>query len=261
MPEVSTYENGTPCWIDLGVPDVEQSAAFYTALFGWEVEIGPAEIGHYSNATLRGLPVAAIADQQQPGMVFWTTYLAVDDVDATVAKVEPAGGSILVPPMDVMQFGRMAVITDAGGAQVSLWQAGEHLGAELVNEPGSLCWNELTTRAVDESLAFYAAVVGLTGVKQPNGGHGDYYELQLPGGRAVAGLMPMVGEMWPDDLPNHWMVYLAVEDADATATKCLELGGQAPVPPTDIPPGRFAVLNDPQGAHFSIIRMNETGQS
>ena len=256
MTEMTSYENGTPCWIDLGIPDVAKSAAFYSALFGWEVEIGPAEMGHYSNAMVGGLPVAGLADQQQPGMVFWTTYLAVDDLEATVAKVAPAGGTVIMEPMEVGPFGHMAVLLDPGGAQVSLWKAGEHIGAGRVNEPGTLCWNELTTRAVDESLAFYEAVVGLTGVKQDNP-HGAYYEMQLPSGRTVGGLMPMEGDMWPPELPNHWMVYFAVEDTDATAARCIELGGQAPVPPSDIPPGRFAVLNDPDGAHFSVIRMND----
>lgn len=254
MPDVSEYENGTPCWVDIGTTDVKAAGEFYKGLFGWEIEYGPEEMGHYSMAKIRGRDVAALADQQTPGMVFWATYLAVDDVDATVEKARAAGATVLAEPMDVMTFGRMAVIADPGGAPVSFWQAGEHRGAGVVNESGSLCWNELTTRAVDESLAFYEAVVGLRGHKIDSGGS-DYYELQLPSGRTVGGLMPMVGDEWPEDLPNHWMVYFAVDDTDASATRCVELGGQAPVPPTDIPPGRFAVLNDPQGGHFSIIKL------
>ena len=159
-------------------------------------------------------------------------------------------------PMDVMEAGRMSLVMDPGGAAVSFWQAGEHHGAGLVNEPGTLCWNELTTRAVEESIAFYEAVVGME--VERAGGDMEYYEFHLGDGRVVGGMMPMTGDMWPPELPNHWMVYFAVDDVDATAAKCLELGGQVPVPPTDIPPGRFAVLNDPQGGHFSIIRLNES---
>lgn len=255
MPEMTAYEEGTPCWVDLGTPDVAGAAAFYGDLLGWSVEIGPAEMGHYSMATVRGRNVAALADQQTPGMVFWTTYLAVDDVDATAARVAAHGGTVLVEPMDVMEFGRMAVCTDPGGAPVSFWQARAHIGASLVNEPGAIVWNELTTRDVERSLAFYEAVVGLRGVHQDMGGHGDYWELHTRSGRLVGGLMPMVGDMWPAEIPNHWMVYFAVADTDATAARCAELGGAVPVPPTDIPPGRFAVLNDPQGAHFSILRL------
>jgi predicted enzyme related to lactoylglutathione lyase len=253
MSTISSYVNGTPCWVDLGTPDVAASVAFYKALFGWEIEVGPAEMGHYSMATLKGQNVAAIADQQTPGQVYWTTYLAADDVDATIEKARAAGGNVLVEPMDVMTFGRMAVTTDPGGAAVSFWQAGDHKGAGIVNEAGTVCWNELATRAVDESLAFYEAVAGLHGDRQEFGDSG-YYELQLPSGRRVGGLMPMVGDMW-EGVPNHWMVYFAVDDTDATAARCQELGGQVQVPPTDIPPGRFALLSDPQGGHFSVIKL------
>ncbi len=252
MAEMTSYENGTPCWVDMGTPDVEASAAFYSALLGWEVEIGPAEMGHYSMAVVRGHNVAAIADQQTPGHVSWTTYIAVDDLDATMAKATAAGATTLVDAMDVMTFGRMAMVLDPAGTPVSFWQAGDHIGASLVNEPGSICWNELTTRDVDTSLAFYEAAVGITSSKMPYG-DGDYYELQLPGGRTIGGLMPMVGETW-DGVPNHWMVYFAVTDTDATAARCTELGGAVTVPPTDIPPGRFAVLTDPHGAVFSVLQ-------
>jgi len=258
MSEMTDYETGTPCWIDIGTTDVQAASAFYSALFGWDIEYGPAEMGHYSMARLRGRDIAALADQQVPGMVVWTTYIATDDVDATVERARAAGGTVLVEATDVMTFGRMAVVADPGGAAVSFWQAGEHKGAGIVNEPGCLCWNELTTRTVEESLAFLEAVAGLTGHRIDMGA-GDYYELQLPSGHTVAGLLPMVGEMWPPDLPNHWMVYFAVDDTDAIAARCTELGGQVVVPPTDIPPGRFAVLNDPQGGHFSVIRMEQPG--
>jgi len=252
--EVASYEQGTPCWVDIGTSDLDAACAFYSGLFGWDIERGPAEMGHYSRARLRGLDVAALADQQVPGMVVWTTYLAVDDVDATTQRAAAEGATVLADVMDVGDFGRMSVVADPGGAAVSFWQARGHRGAQLVNEPGTLCWNELTTRAVEPSLAFYESVVGLRG-HHAGTDDMDYWELQLPSGRTVGGLMPMVGDMWPPELPNHWMVYFAVEDTDATAARCLELGGQAPVPPSDIPPGRFAVLNDPQGGHFSVIAL------
>lgn len=238
--------------MDIGTTDVHAAGAFYSALFGWEIEYGPAEMGHYSMARVRGRDVAALADQQTPGVVAWSTYLAVDDLDASVAKVVPAGGSVIVEPMDVMAFGRMAIVADPGGAVVSLWQAAEHRGAGLIGEPGALCWNELTTREVDSSLAFLEAVVGLRAKKVSVDGF-DYCELCLPDGTAVAGLMAMVGDAWPPELPNHWMVYFQVADTDAAAARCVELGGGAPVLPTDIPPGRFAVLNDPQGGYFSVL--------
>jgi predicted enzyme related to lactoylglutathione lyase len=252
--EMTNYENGTPCWVDLGTPDIEAAIAFYSGLFGWEIELGPAEMGHYSMALLKGRPVAALADQQTPGVVAWTTYLATDDVDATFAKAQEAGATVFVPPMDVMTFGRMAVIADTGGAAVSFWQPGDHRGAELVNEPGTLCWNELTTRAVEESKTFYAAAAGLTTTTHPHP-HGEYHEFHTASGRRVGGIMPMTGDMWPPELPNHWMVYFAVADTDAAVARCVELGGSVVVPATDIPPGRFAVVNDPQGGFFSVIAL------
>jgi predicted enzyme related to lactoylglutathione lyase len=254
MPEVNGHEYGAPCWVDIGTPDVQAAGAFYSALLGWEVEYGPEEMGHYSMARLGGRDVGALADQQVPGVVVWTTYIATDDVDAAVGRARDAGGAVVMEPMDVMTFGRMAIVADPGGAVVALWQAGEHKGAGVWGEPGSVCWNELTTRAVDESLAFLKAVFGLEGHKIDFGGT-DYYDLRVPSGRTVGGLMPMVGDMWPPELPNHWMVYFAVDDPDAVAARCIELGGQVPVPPTDIPVGRFAVLNDPQGGHFSIVKL------
>ena len=260
MPEMTTYENGTPCWVDLGTPDLPAAIAFYSALFGWEVEVGEAQFGHYSNASLDGKVVAALADQQVPGMVVWTTYLAVDDVEATLAAVEPAGGSVVMPATDIPGVGRMAIVADPTGTVVSLWQAGEHRGAELVNEPGTLCWNELTTRDPEVALAFLEAVVGVTGTLIDMG-TGPYYELHAASGRLIGGLMPMIGEMWPAEIPNHWMVYFAVSDTDAAAARVAELGGAVQVPPTDIPPGRFSVVSDPQGGHFSIIALNDLGAS
>lgn len=246
------YEHGAPCWIDMGTTDVAAAAAFYSGLFGWDIEIGTAEMGHYSNATLRGHRVAALADQQGPGLIVWATYLAVDDLDTTLASVQPAGGTIVMDAIDVMDLGRMAVVTDPGGVEFSLWQAGSHIGAGLVNESGTVCWNELATSAVEESLTFYDTVLGLR-AEPVAFGDGDYYQLRAASGRVVAGLMPMLGEMWPEGLPNQWMVYFGVEDADATATRCGELGGVVAVAPCDIPTGRFAVLNDPLGGLFSII--------
>lgn len=149
----------------------------------------------------------------------------------------------------------MAVAQDTGGAFISFWEPGQHIGAQLVNEHGTLTWNELTTRAVDESTTFYADVLGWT-TNDVGSDHGAYYEWKR-GDAPVAGMMPMVGDMWPPDLPNHWMVYFAVDDPDAIAAHCTELGGTVSVPPQDIPPGRFAVLNDPQGAAFSVLKMGD----
>jgi predicted enzyme related to lactoylglutathione lyase len=146
----------------------------------------------------------------------------------------------------------MAVAADSTGAVFSIWEPRTHIGAAIVNEPGSFCWNELTTRRPVESIAFYDAVFGWEAHTSP--GPMPYTEFRL-GGRVIAGMMVMEGDMWPPDLPNHWMVYFAVADTDAAVAKATELGGNVSVQPTDIPPGRFAVINDPQGATFSILAL------
>lgn len=255
MPVVTKHAPGTPSWVDIGTSDLVDAVRFYSGLFGWEIEIGPPEIGRYSMATKGGKAVAALADQQIEGMVVWTTYITVDSVDATIAKIEESGGSVVAPAMDVMDAGRMAVVSDPAQAVFALWQPNQNIGAEIVNEPGTLVWNELTTRAVDESIAFYGAAFGWSTQRDPLP-HGGEYVTWLLDGKPVGGMMPMVGDMWPAEVPNHWMVYFAVEDCDASAEQCTQLGGQVSVAPTDIPPGRFAVLNDPQGGFFSIMQLN-----
>lgn len=256
MTERASYEPGVPCWVDLGSPDPAAAAAFYSGLFGWEVAApGPVEeTGGYMMATLGGKNVAGLGPQQNPDVPpYWMTYVSVDDVEKTAAIAAQTGATIVVDPFDVLDAGRMAVLIDPVGAALSLWEPRNHIGAQVVNEPGALSWNELTVRDVDTAKAFYAAVFGWEAQSDPLAS-GNYFEFKLSG-KSVAGMMPMTDD-WPADMPSHWMPYFATDDTDATAAKVNELGGSVPVPPTDIPPGRFAVLNDPHGAVFSVIRFN-----
>jgi predicted enzyme related to lactoylglutathione lyase len=253
MTEPTSYAPGTPSWIDLGTPDPAAAAAFYTDLFGWDVIDQGPEAGNYRMCELRGKPVAGLGPQMNTDMPpWWTTYITVASADDIVTAVTANAGTVMVPPMDVMDVGRMAVCADPGGAVFSIWEPRAHIGCGIVNEPGTLCWNELTTRDAAAQAGFYSSVFGWTQVAQ--GPPMNYVEFQL-GGASIGGMMPMEGEMWPADLPNHWMVYFAVADADDAAARIVELGGSVSVEPTDIPPGRFAVVSDPQGAMFSIIAM------
>jgi uncharacterized protein len=258
MPEVTKYPAGTPSWVDLGSPDPDASASFYGDLFGWTiVEAGPVEeTGGYRMCHLRDKIVAGLGplmgEGQRPS---WTTYVSVDDADKTAARVTEAGGQVLVEPMDVMAAGRMAVFVDPTGAMFSIWQPGETIGAQLVNEPGTLCWNELATRDAETAKSFYSHVFDWTWQRMD--GDGPEYWMFEVSSRVSGGLMPMVGDMWPADLPSHWMTYFAVDDADVSAARVTELGGSVIVPPTDIPPGRFAVVNDPHGAAFSILKLKQ----
>src|SRR3954447_8249562 len=260
MPEMTKYEPGTPSWVDLGTSDIDAASRFYNGLFGWDVsEAGDDEqTGGYRMATLNGKPVAGLGPQMDPGPPRWATYVTVEDVDVSAATAQKAGGNVIMPPMDVLDVGRMAVVQAPAGAFVSLWQPLAHAGSGLVNEPGTLTWDELTVRdKVAEAKAFYAALFGWGADTQPMG-DGEYTIFNR-GGQGVAGLLQM-NDQWPEHVPPHWAVYFGVADADAAAAKAGELGAHVVQPPTDIPGvGRFATIADPQGAVFSVIALSGGG--
>jgi predicted enzyme related to lactoylglutathione lyase len=256
MPRMTSYEPGTPCWVDLSTPDLGAAKAFYSGLFGWEAHTAPdPEAGGYTFFTFhggQGKEIAAVMpamNEEQPPA--WTTYVGVADVDATAKAVQNAGGQVFMEPMDVMGQGRAAVFGDPLGAVIAAWQPEAFRGAAIANEPNTYCWSELACRDIDAAKAFYGEVFGWQGDTKEFGTT-TYTEWKL-GGRSIAGMVQM-DEQWPPDVPPHWMVYFGVVDCDASAANAAELGGLVSVPPTDIPIGRFAVLGDPQGAFFSIIK-------
>jgi predicted enzyme related to lactoylglutathione lyase len=252
---MADYASGTPSWVDLSSPDLDRSASFYGELFGWDTtEPGPVEeTGGYRMFTSGGNLVAGLGPIMQEGQPsVWTTYVSVDDADGTAAKVREAGGQVFVEPMDVMDAGRMAVFADPSGAVFGTWQPGEHKGAELVNEPVSLTWNELATRDTAACETFYSAVFGWKPDTQEFGG--QPYTVWMNGDRGIAGMMAM-GDQFPAEAPPHWGVYFAVADTDATADKAKELGATVIAGPMDIPNvGRFAALLGPTGEFFSVIK-------
>jgi predicted enzyme related to lactoylglutathione lyase len=225
---------------------------FYAALFGWQIDVGPAETGNYGMASLRGLSVAGIGGMmgmEHPPV--WNTYLATADVEATCEAAVTAGGTVVAPPMDVMEFGRMAYLQAPGGGVVGLWESGKHHGSELTNEPGSLAWNEFMCREYDAAKQFYGAVFGYTFTELGDGGF-QYATIDLDG-RPVGGIGTLPAEV-PAEVPPHWRVYFDVSDCDATVEKVTELGGSVLRPPADMPYGRHADVADPQGAPFSVIK-------
>jgi len=250
--EMDRYANGVPSWLDLGSDDLDATKAFYTGLFGWELAEGPPEAGGYTLCLLGGRTVAGLGPKMGPGPTVWNQYVNVDDADATAAAAEAVGGSVMLAPFDVLAFGRMGFIVDPAGAVVGLWQPNEHLGAQLVNEPGSFCWSELQSRDLDAVLPFYQQVFGWT-VGDVAEGPQRYVEFKSDG-RAIAGSMPMPAEV-PAEVPSYWGVYFAVADTDATIARATELGAALVFGPQDIPAGRFAALSDPQGAMFSVIAL------
>ena len=263
MSERTQYVHGTPCWIDLGSPEPDASARFYGELFGWSAsEPGPVEeTGGYRNFELRGKMVAGLMQAQEGQPTAWSTYVSVDDADAAMQRAKDAGGTEIVEAMDVMSFGRMGYVADPAGAVVGIWQPRDFAGAELATETGAFGWNELTTRDPEGAQRFYGEVFGWSFEPVDMGGF-DYIMFSADGaaqagaggpGDVVGGIMPM-GDAFPPEMPPHWMTYFGVDDADASAAKAEQLGGTISVPPTDIPPGRFAIITDPQGAVFTIIK-------
>jgi predicted enzyme related to lactoylglutathione lyase len=254
MSERTSYEPGVPSWADLSSPDVEASKRFYAGLFGWQAQdAGPAEeTGGYAMFTLKGRNVAGLSpvqDENQPPV--WAVYVATDDVDATAARARDAGGSVLFGPMDVMDAGRMAVFAHPAAGFIGAWQAGRHTGAELVNEPGAMNWNELQTRDVEGAKAFYSAVFGWQPDDQDFGGM--TYTVFNVAGTGIAGAMPTPSGV-PEATPAFWLTYFSVEDCDASVAKVQELGGSALGPPHEMAGvGRFAVVADPHGATFGVI--------
>jgi uncharacterized protein len=259
MPERTSYEPGTPSWVDHGSPDLDASAEFYGALFGWDVpESENAEqTGGYRRATKNGADVAGMMPLMQEGQPpAWSSYVSVADADATTAAVKDAGGSVIAEPMDVMDLGRMAVFADPTGAVFGIWQPGTFLGAGLVNEPGALAWNELNTRDLEGAKAFYGAVFGWGFEDNDMGEMGNYTTISL-GGNPVGGILNMSEREVPDEIPAHWLAYFAVENTDATIAEAEERGGSVMMGPVDIPVGRFAILTDPHGAAFAVIALSE----
>jgi len=254
MVEMTEYAPGTPSWVDVSTPDMAATKAFYSGLFGWEAMSYP-EMGGYTNFTINGKLVCGAAPTMSPDQhPAWSTYISVDDADATAQAVRDNGGQVVFPPMDVMELGRMTVCTDPTGAFFGLWQPGQHKGAQIVNEPGSFGWNELDTRDMDAAKSFYTKVFTWT-AKTDGEGADAYTEWQLDG-RSIAGGMVM-GSQFPADVPPNWLTYFVVADSDVTVAKVKALGGTVMMPGMDTDQGRIAVVTDPHGAVFATIQMKQ----
>ena len=262
MTTMTSYAHGVPSWIDLATPDPAGAKEFYAALFGWnyddqptDPEPGPDTV-QYTMADIDGHAAAGMmqlsAEMAESGMPpVWTMYVSVDDIDATVAKVEPAGGSVMQPPMDVMSAGRMAVVADPAGAVFCMWEAREHIGAGIVNEHGAFSWCELITPDPAAVAPFYNAVFGWTAQTAPMP-TGAYTVFTVEGGNenGIAGAMAPPTE----GMPPNWGVYFTVDDAAKTVATARTLGAQVLMDATEMPGvGTLATLMDPTGAVFSIM--------
>ncbi|MEU3711161.1 VOC family protein [Streptomyces catenulae] len=245
------WPEGTPCWVDLAVDDIDRAVAFYGGLLGWNVQRGGAEVGGYSLVVHEGANVAGIGPKMSPGVpTAWTTYLATEDTDRTAARITAAGGTVVVAPMDVMTLGRMAVAADPAGGVFGLWKAGDHTGFGIANEHGTVVWNENMSRDYAHNREFYGSVFGYR-YGDIDDGMIKYATLDLPHG-TVGGIGELPASL-PQEIPAHWMTYFSTPDIDADVARVPGLGGTVAQPPFDTPHGRMAVVADDQGAVFSLI--------
>jgi predicted enzyme related to lactoylglutathione lyase len=238
----SPWPAGTPCWVEL-TTDLDRAIPFYSALFGWDIQVGGEEVGRYSQAFIDGKVIAGLTppmDADQPTV--WTTYLASDDVEADAAKIKDAGGQVVMEPMDVMEFGKMVLAADPTGALFGVWQSGTHEGVQLANEPGALTWNEHGSADRAAAKDFYAKAFGFT--YDDMGGPLDYATFAV-GGEPVGGIHASDG-------PGNWATYFTVADTDAAVAKVEELGGKVIDPPETTPFGRMATVADDQGTIFKL---------
>lgn len=259
MTVTAAHAPGTFCWLDLATHDNEGAKAFYSALFGWEIDdtkYGERPDEVYTMFKLGGRDVAAsyTMDEAQRSMGVppaWLQYVSVEDVAESAARAKELGATLLAEPFEVQGYGKMALINDPAGALLALWQPLSHPGVGVRDEPGSLCWVELATRDMAQARDFYSGLFGwgTEPMESP-----IPYEAFTQGERMVGGMFgitPRMGEM-----PPAWLPYFAVDDADATAARARELGAQVVMGPEDLPSvGRFCLLQDPQGAMFYAIKL------
>jgi predicted enzyme related to lactoylglutathione lyase len=252
------HDPGMFSWTDLTTTDQAAAKKFYGALFGWAAtDLPMGEGAVYSMCKLDGQDAAGISptsdhEKQMHVPPHWTCYFTVTDVDATAKKAEAAGAKVLMPPFDVMDVGRMAVVADAAGGVLAIWTPKKHIGAGVTNEPGAITWAEELTRNVDASGKLWTTVFGWKSdvMPMPNG---VSYTVFKVGDAPSCGMMPMPKGV-PADVPTHWLPYFQVADCSATVKKATDLGGKVLAPPMEASGvGRFATLQDPQGAVFAVL--------
>lgn len=245
---------GAPCWIDLMTSDPAKAREFYTALFGWTYDVGDVEkYGGYIMAFKDGKSVAGLMqsdpnDSGYPDM--WSTYLRVEDIDATFSAATAAGAVAFMPPMDVPEQGKMGMLGDPSGAAIGLWEFGGHTGFQAHGVTGAAMWHELHSKNYDAAVKFYQDVFGWETTVLSDSPEFRYTTLGS-GDEALAGVMD-ASTFLPEQVPSNWQTYFQVEDTDATVALALSLGATVVNAAEDSPFGRLAGLSDPTGAMFKI---------
>ncbi len=259
MPEVSSHAPGTFCWVELATPDAEASKKFYSELLGWTwTDMPMSETMVYTMLERNDKYVGALFQIHEEMLAqgmhpHWVCYISTDDVEAATDRVRDAGGNVINEPFDVFTAGRMSVVSDPSGATFGIWQAGEHIGAGLIQEPGFLGWNELYTTDTEGANAFYASVFNWDRTTHQVGPEAeDYHEFTL-GEAHVAGML-QIKPHW-GEVPPNWGSYFCVEDIEASFQKAQDLGANVIVPVMDESDIRFCYLQDPQGVYFGLVQV------
>jgi predicted enzyme related to lactoylglutathione lyase len=256
MSVITSFKPGEFSWCELATSDQNSAKAFYSKLFGWEIDdqpMGPDQV--YTMLKLKGEHVAALygmdkAQQERGIPPHWNVYVTVTSADESAAKSKSLGGSLIMEPFDVMDVGRMAIVRDPDGAIINLWQPMKHKGAGILNEPNAFCWYEVYANDTEKAKAFYTGLFGWE-----IGGGPEYTEWKL-NGQSIGGMMKIQKE-W-GEVPPHWMPYVMVSNCNETAEKAKDLGATIMVPPTEIPGmGQFALFNDPQAAGLGIYQSGQ----
>lgn len=242
-----------PAWVDLATSDAAAARDFYSKLFGWDLEVSDdPQYGGYATAKVGDESVGGIGPKQEgdTSPTAWSLYIGTDDVETLASDVQAAGGTVIAPPFDVGDQGRMAVIQDPSGAFVSAWQAGK-MSRFVHGVPNAYGWAELNARGLERDIPFYETVFGWTTSKSPLGDGPEYTQFAHDG-EDIAGALEMDPAI-PAEVPSYWLVYFIAGDVDAAYRKAMDLGAREMVAPQDFPGGRFAIVSDPQGASFGLM--------
>ena len=264
MSERDHYPHGVPCWVDTGQADVDAALDFYGAVFGWDF-VGPGEMpgeppGRYYVARVGGKDVAGVSTQPPDTPILWNTHVSVSSADAAARATVESGGSVIVAPFDAPPAGRLAVLADPAGAVFGAWEPWARSGAQRINEPSAWAMSRLNTNDPETARTFYRAVLGWES-EGLSMGDATVWLFRLPGyvggepqqpvPRDSVAVMTTAGP----DTPPHWSVDFWIDDTDAAARRAAQRGGTVVAAPFDIPMFRTAVLQDPQGATFSISQL------
>jgi uncharacterized protein len=259
MTQITSHAPGAFCWVELNTNDVPAAKQFYAALFDWQTidePAGPDMI--YTTIQLAGLDAGAMCELQAQAKAqgvppHWMLYVATNSADQSAAKVAELGGTVLAGAFDVMDAGRMTILQDPQGASICAWQANVNIGIQIKDVVGSFCWGELWTNKPADASRFYTQLFGWQAQAGSPDAPSEYTEW-VANNHTIGGMLEIQPDMGP--VPPNWLPYFMVEDCNATAAKVGAAGGKLFVPPMDIPNvGRFAVIQDPQGAVFAVINL------